>query len=87
MPELRRYPPPPPPETFPANGYSDPAHEAAAIAFGITILIVIGGLLWAFGGVEKKRDAFMAKCIEFQTWDRCDTLYRYRRQDLMEQRR
>lgn len=82
----RNVPPWPPLETFPVNGYASNA------TFYITIFAAsCAGLAalscWAADDAAKKRDTFLAKCIEFQTVDRCESLYRYGREDLMEQRR
>lgn len=54
---------------------------SAAIVLGL-----LGTLAVSIERAETRRNDFFAKCIEFQTWDRCDTLYRYGRQDLMERR-
>jgi len=86
---VREFPPPPPPpldHDYPLNGYVSRGQEIVAIIVCVAIVAVFLGGAWLMGGVEKKRHAFFAKCIEFQTWDRCDTLYRYGREDLMERR-
>lgn len=81
----REIPPPPPPEMF---GASDQGHPAFEI-FRLIVLVVFIGMvvcwIWAMYNEETKRNTFIAKCIEFRTYDRCSLLYQYGRLDLVDQ--
>lgn len=51
----------------------------------IVSVTAIGGFVWMLNGIAKidaDRFAFMSKCIEFKSVDRCFELDRYGRQDL-----
>lgn len=51
----------------------------------IILVTVIGGYVWMLNGIAKidaDRFAFMSKCIEFKSVDRCFELDRYGRRDL-----
>lgn len=84
---VRDFPPPPLDRDFPANGYTSLGRELLGASLAALIIAFFVGLAFAVETSDKKRRAFIAKCIEFQTVDRCGTLYEYGRQDLVEQRR
>lgn len=54
------------------------------LAFGTAIIVTVGVV--AIEKAERNRRNFIAGCIEFQSVERCRTLYSYDRGDLMTKR-
>jgi hypothetical protein len=60
------------------------AHRGAVI---LALCVLIGAFAFLFALVSSEIDArfqFMSKCVAYQTEARCELLYRYKRQDLIQ---
>lgn len=85
MPTQREIPAPSPPELFHRGGSGRGTLTVAVVAASLMFVGFIYAMI-TLDRVERERNAFLAKCIEFNTEDRCYTIWRYGRRDLMMER-